>query len=1072
LKDRTKLWLAAYVVFVVYGSLVPLDYQPVPFDIAWHRFSNAPFLELGVESRADWIANGVLYAPLALLATLVLGRSLNAPWWIAALLAWVCCVALAFAVEFAQVYFPPRTVSRNDLLAEAVGSAIGAAAAPWIGGWLDRIRAALPEQSSKFVLVALQGYLAVYLAFCFFPFDLLVSGAELQAKARSGMWGWLFAPSDRSALIVSLKLFVELLLSVPIGILLARLRPRIQPVSAALAGFALGLAIELAQFLLASGVSQGTSVLARAAGVVLGVAFPQRLPADWLLTIRLKLRRLTWPVLGLYLPLLAFVSGLLTSPWHGWSGADATWKSVRLLPFYYHYFTSEAIALFSLASVSLMYLPLALLGWANRLPIPATLVLVTIAAIAIEACKLFVEGLRPDPTNVLIAFSSAWVALLAAQRLTATPRSAPPMAPGVRPTAGAPWLGIGTIVAPLAIAWSFSFPSHRPLLFLVLSLSAVAVWTRPVLALAIVPAALPVLDLAPWTGRFYLDEFDLLQAVCLSLALQRTPNTATTMRALPAILFGVVGISLALGAIRALVPFPGIDANSFSSYYSPFNALRILKGALWAIPFVILWGRTSEQRRAHDAFTAGMAVGLAWTVAWVLWERATFAGLTNFASDFRVSGPFSAMHKGGAYLECYLAVAAAFVLGGLIRWRHATLRALLLLLIAGASYATMVTYSRAGYAAFGAAMLLTALTAPLTGASAGARSTRLAFAAAAVGIAVVVALPVLSGSFARERLASTARDLSARQAHWQDALAMRHDDVWTTTLGEGLGRFPDTHFWRSQERTRAASYRVVREGDTAFLRLAPGATLYVEQLIDRFPDSPVTVDLRLRSRADEPEVSFSLCRKWLLTSLGCVGATSRGQPGTDGWRQVRAKLDPAPLAGGGALPRAPLTFSLFTPSGKSAIDVAGVRLRDAKGIDLLANGDFASGLDRWFFTTDVSPPWYIDSLPVTVLFDLGWFGALAWGSLILGAIVLGARAIWRGDAAAPEAWAALVGFLVCGALNTLIDTPRFLWLFLIVAWLTTLERRATAANTRASSAASRKEMRLGTRRADKAVPVS
>ena len=33
---------------------------------------------------------------------------------------------------------------------------------------------------------------------------------------------------------------------------------------------------------------------------------------------------------------------------------------------------------------------------------------------------------------------------------------------------------------------------------------------------AIIPAALPVLDLAPWSGRFYLDEFDLLILVSLS----------------------------------------------------------------------------------------------------------------------------------------------------------------------------------------------------------------------------------------------------------------------------------------------------------------------------------------------------------------------------------------------------------------------------------------------------------------------------------------------------------------------------------------------------------------------------
>jgi hypothetical protein len=39
--------------------------------------------------------------------------------------------------------------------------------------------------------------------------------------------------------------------------------------------------------------------------------------------------------------------------------------------------------------------------------------------------------------------------------------------------------------------------------------------------LLVVPAALPVLDLAPWTGRFFLDEFDALLAVTLLMRAAR-----------------------------------------------------------------------------------------------------------------------------------------------------------------------------------------------------------------------------------------------------------------------------------------------------------------------------------------------------------------------------------------------------------------------------------------------------------------------------------------------------------------------------------------------------------------------
>jgi VanZ family protein len=1073
--DRTGLWLGAYLLFVVYGSLVPLDYTALPFDVAWQRFSNAPFLELGVESRADWVANGVLYAPLGLLATLVVHRALHAPWWVSSLVAWLACVGVAFAVELAQVYFPPRTVSRNDLLAEAIGSAIGALAAPWFGAWRDRVRRAFRERSGSFVVLALQGYLLLYLAFCFFPYDVLVSTTELRSKAQSGNWGWVFAPSDRNALIVSLKLFVETLLSVPVGVLLARMRPRVRPLSAALTGLTLGLVIELGQFLIASGVSQGASVLARVAGVVLGAALPLRLPDDGLSELRLRARRLTWPILLAWFPLLAFVNGLLTRPWRGWDAAASVWGSLRLMPFYYHYYTSEAIALFSLASVSLMYLPLAFVGWANRLGERATLVIVAVTAAAVEACKLFVDGLRPDPTNVLIAAAAAWVALRALARVGAQGEGAQPGSNAIPVTAStttASWVGAGTLVTPVAIAWASAFPSHRLLLVGVLTLCAIVVWRLPVLALAIIPAALPMLDLAPWTGRFFLDEFDLLQAVCLSLALQRIPANPARPNRLPVVLLSAVALSVVVGALRALLPLTALDANSFYSYYSPFNALRILKGAGWAFAFVVLWHRVRNPGVARDTFAAGIAIGLAWTAAWVVWERATFAGLFNFSSDFRVSGPFSAMHRGGAYLECFLAVASAFVLGALLRWRGVVLRALLVCLLAGASYATMVTFSRAGYVAFAAALLLTAVTSVLSGQRADARVRRAALAVSALVVAAAVALPVLGGSFARERLAGSSRDLASRQAHWEDALAMRDGDALARFLGEGLGRFPATHFWRTREDVRAASYGVVREGDLTFLRLAPGATLYVEQLLHDFPEGAAIVELKLRSQSVNPEISFSLCRKWLLTSLSCASATSRGPAESGAWRQVRATIDTARLADRRLLPSAPVSFSLFTPNGKSAIDVASLRVLDPTGKELLANGDFAQGLDRWFFTTDVSPPWTIDSLPVNVLFDMGWLGVLAWAALIFGTLGVGARALWRGEAAIPEAWAAFVAFLACATLNTLVDAPRFLWMFLVLAWLAMLGTTAARAHTAEVVGREAKDGRVRRRRSREVSPVA
>ena len=68
-ESRLLLGLLAlgYLVFVVYGSLVPLDYTPVPWDEAVERFRNIRFLQLGIGSRADWVANLLLFIPLTFL---------------------------------------------------------------------------------------------------------------------------------------------------------------------------------------------------------------------------------------------------------------------------------------------------------------------------------------------------------------------------------------------------------------------------------------------------------------------------------------------------------------------------------------------------------------------------------------------------------------------------------------------------------------------------------------------------------------------------------------------------------------------------------------------------------------------------------------------------------------------------------------------------------------------------------------------------------------------------------------------------------------------------------------------
>jgi hypothetical protein len=469
------------------------------------------------------------------------------------------------------------------------------------------------------------------------------------------------------------------------------------------------------------------------------------------------------------------------------------------------------------------------------------------------------------------------------------------------------------------------------------------------------------------------------------------------------------------------------------------------------------------------AWQAGMLAGLAGTVAWVLWERVVFVGLFDFAAEYRVTGPFSAMHRGGAFIECYLALGAAFALHAALAARHALVRVGAALLLAATAYAVMVTFSRNGYAA-----LAVALAAGLgvawrqalagrsgAGAGAGSRAVeagadenldaganpgarparRWPWALAALGLALAAALPVLGGPFARERLAGSLDDLAVRQAHWIDALQLRSPGLAPMVLGEGLGRFPELHFWRSREPARAARYAVVDEAGKPLLRLGPGARLYLEQVVAAPQGQPLTVTLALRSPRPQPVLTVALCEKSMLTSRDCVSATLRSDAAAGTWQRVQATLDTTALRGPPAPWGPQVKFALFTPGGEVAVDVAVVSLRDGAGRERLANGDFGAGTARWWFATDVDPPWHVHSLPVAVWLEQGALGALAWALLLAGVAARAAVLAWQGRAAVPAAAPAAAAFLASGLLNTLIDEPRFLWLLLLLLWMAALPAR-------------------------------
>lgn len=439
--SRYFLYWLIWAVLIVYGSLLPFELRPHSLAEAIEKFRHIPYLDLGVVSRADWIANILLYIPLAYLGITWLSRLTWLPRSLAMLFTAALGVALALGVEFTQIFFAPRTVSLNDLIAESIGTALGLIVWSASHSRLAGLATAVLRPGPGALTAGLTLYALAYLGLALFPYDFMVSLADLQWKLLEGRYGWGLEHCD-ALLHCTSQWLAETLAALPLGLLLVRLMPHRAGRHGGNLGIAIavGACLEAAQFLIASGVTTVSGALSKAVGIGLG-AWLRDIPSP-----QLAQRHAHWlrPALLLalipYLVLAALLNGWSGIEWGNWETLRSALDKQRYLPFYYHYFSTETQAVASLLAQSAIYLPLGVGFWlwhaSGATPLrrpPVFGLLLSSAAIAcvIEAGKLFIPRTHPDPTNLLIGLVAAWLGQRLCQWLAACAR-APAPAPSER----------------------------------------------------------------------------------------------------------------------------------------------------------------------------------------------------------------------------------------------------------------------------------------------------------------------------------------------------------------------------------------------------------------------------------------------------------------------------------------------------------------------------------------------------------------------------------------------------------------------------------------------------------------
>ena len=1055
---RIPGWLLLLCICgVVYGSLIPFELRPHTLPDAWNVFLHIRYLNLDVVSRADWIANIVLYIPLGFLAVGWLhsfSRRHRFTWGIA-VFAFVACSLVASVIEFIQIFFAPRTVSINDLIAEYLGSLLGivlwATTRQQLGSSLHQ----LIHGGRRAIQVLLMLYAVAYVALSLFPYDFLFSLQELKWKLATDQYGWFVAGGACQGLLRCLLKFTsEVMAAVPLGILLAMHKPKASgsPILMAFTGgVLLGILLEAGQFFTASGIAQGVSIVNRGIGFAAGAWLMAHSPrVRFAIMPAFAMKLLTFSIVPYLVAVLA-ANGWFTEPWITLDEGLQSLHAEMFLPFYFHYFSTEVNAVQSLLANAGLYFPIGLAYWLKcylersargRGWVPV--VVAGCLAFVVEAGKLFLAARHPDPTNVLIAAVASWLAWRLAmwvEMQASVSHATEIVTAKPKPVLLAPVHGhllhrlLAVMLLGIVVMAVANYPLHATVLGLGLAAYTVLLWRRPALWLFCVPALLPLMNFSPWTGWLFVDELDLVVLTSVAMNLwtwspMKNPVTIPTSIKL-LIIFLMTGylVSMAIG----LFPLQAIDANVFADYYSSYNALRVGKGMLWAVLLLPLMMKTMEDpSRAERYFTLGMLAGLVGVIVVTLWERWTFPGLLNFYSEFRTAAMFYEMHTGGASIDAYLAATLPFIAACFLIWRNFTGYICGITLFGLGLYAFFVTFSRIDFVAFALSALIL-----FAGFMRSGWSER-RFYTVTITLAVVMALvliPVLRGPYIQSRFATVSEDLDARLDHWKEALDIKSDDILTSVFGMGLGSYPRATYLYHLGKGMPQTFRYVHDRGNTFLHLGTGdSNLYILQNVALTQPGKYLIEASIRTENTTGTLVALLCEKTLLYSLKCESATLRSVSKERRWTDVQASIDVGEIGQVGHRAR-PVTFSIYNfndkhnPEKNSSVDIDNIRLIDQAGVDIMANGDFSQGQARWFFTVDDHMSWHIKNMWINILFEQGWCGLALMTILIIYTLKKLGKAAWSGSALPLIILSSLSGFLVVGLSDSLFDAPRLTLLF-------------------------------------------
>lgn len=420
--SRYLAWLLGYALFVAYSSTVigpsGLNFVPLSPVMAWQVFTARAFtwVSLGSDQRADWMGNLLMLVPLGFLTAGSLwprrdSRSSPIAAASAAFAALALSVTYVLALKFAQIFFPPRTVMLNYVVAQATGAAIGIAAFGPVSALGARLAWRGPAQPREGLRLVLKGYATALFVFFLMPLDFALNRADLRDQVDKLAQIVHTVPGAERPLPVQISLLLAgALAALPFGMLMV-LGPNGRNRTLAVAvsrGSVWMVAVLALSALVISGSPSLVSLAMRIVGIVLGAWMMRRLPEHDVERLLFRLRHLSvgfWPP---YLLVLFAVNGWLSLDWRSPAEAARVSNPLGLLPLYDYYIVSKASAARNIVAHALMYAPIGVLAWLNGTRTVVATTGAVVLALIIETGRYLRPGLEGDVNAVAVAGLAAY----------------------------------------------------------------------------------------------------------------------------------------------------------------------------------------------------------------------------------------------------------------------------------------------------------------------------------------------------------------------------------------------------------------------------------------------------------------------------------------------------------------------------------------------------------------------------------------------------------------------------------------------------------------------------------------